>query len=239
MCRAGLPDDVLNYYASFPHEPWLEIVQNITYKSNNDEENSRNSTVHLVLPSMLFQRGIQPFVHRSDPTLEDGPIFPWMNDNNNNRLNHSNLNVNALFHMYRPNENSNRENDQPTITFQCNLRYIPQGNGYTISHNFSRIVSNAISDLEITSMSANIFAQDSESGNQVQVATMQRVPIHPNMNQITVQVSPPIYSITINLSNSNASPISNFNTSLFNLLEFHFIENPGYQHNRVPGAFDG
>jgi len=230
MCRAGLHDDTLNFSASFPHEPWLDVIQNLSYKSNNDEENYRNTTVHLVIPSMLFQSGIRPWIRNNDQhILEDGPVIP-----------NNNLNLRAHFQMFQQEQDNN--NEHPIITFQSALEYMPHGNGYTISNNFRRIITNGIQDLGITSMSAIIFALNIESGNEVQIATMRRIPIHSNMSEITAEVSPPIYSIRINLN--VRSPLYSLNDSVLNLLEFDFIQNPRYsssnrQQSLLPAAFDG
>lgn len=230
MCRAGLHDDTLNFSASFPHEPWLDVIQNLSYKSNNDEENYRNTTVHLVIPSMLFQSGIRPWIRNNNQhILEDGPVIP-----------NNNLNLRAHFQMFQQEQDNN--NEHPIITFQSALEYMPHGNGYTISNNFRRIITNGIQDIGITSMSAIIFALNIESGNEVQIATMRRIPIHSNMSEITAEVSPPIYSIRINLN--VRSPLYSLNDSVLNLLEFDFIQNPRYsssnrQQSLLPAAFDG
>lgn len=210
MCRSGI-EDPLNFFASFPHEPWLDIVHNITLKPARTTQADETIPVRLLFPTVVFQRSLTPDDLRDGPVLDISPI-------------QDDTQLHAKFLMFTTHENDASE-APPIITLQCSLRPYLDRSGYTISPNFSRIISNAIVDLEIQSMSALVFAHNQQENAHVQIATMRRIPIHSNWSEIVAEVSPPIYSITIQLHHQ-PSPVTNFNNSLFNLLHFHFRHTP-------------
>ena len=164
---------------------------------------------------------------------QDGPIFPSastlssmfneldydMHQENNNESIHNSYTVGsdfqmfAIFHLFRRHplaENisdltQTEENDinRIVLTFRCNLQQSTTGSFYTISRNNSRIIANAIQDMNIQSISAIIYAHNIMHNSDVQVATMRRIPINSQQQVIEGEVIPPIYSIQINLEPSS------------------------------------
>jgi len=132
----------------------------------------------------------------------------------------------AVFNLYRNEqapENSSEEN--PNITLHCNLTPCRNQRGYTIQPTFARVISTAINDLNIRSLSASIFARSSVHVQGVQIATMRRMPIQTPALEIRAEVSPPIYSIHIVLSDGNiANRRETYDeNNILNLIDFMFL----------------
>jgi len=148
----------------------------------------------------------------------------------------------AIFHLFRQHPQVENTSDltqaeqnninRIILTFRCNLQQSTNGSFYTISRNNSRIIANAIQDMNIQSISAIIYAHNIMHNSDIQVATMRRIPINSQQRVIEGEVIPPIYSIQINLEPSSSHPqnvrhhsniLSQVENDMFQAMDFVFM----------------
>ena len=89
----------------------------------------------------------------------------------------------------------------------CSLNPNLARDHYTISPNSARLLSNAVQDMGIRSISAVIYARNHTHNTDIQVAIMRRTELNPQTTEIIAEISPPIYSIRILLQPSQQSRI--------------------------------
>jgi len=218
MCRAGIQDK-MNFWASFPHEPWLEIMQNIIASdqpvSNHMPENMIFANVSRRFPSSFVLREFT----RDLESLEDGPVI-----RNDAYQIAQDFVVTAIFYMYRTHTTENQQNEAPALSLQCTLSVNDTRRGYTISSTFARIISEAINDLDLKSISATIYARNLMHNSTVGIATMNRTELSREQNEIVAEVSPPIYSITIRLDHGpRMIEFDNNQATFLSFLDFLFV----------------
>jgi len=261
-------DDVAEHVTRF-----LRRVQNHSSRSRSVPLNRRREVMHTFFSNVLNQN-VLVYPSESNANnhlasgmdLSDGPVllFP------NTRLNYGHADFMDM--TFRPNQaisrdsvltmdtefsvfaqlklflneesNVNSEEERPNLTLQCTLQPCRNQRGYTIQPTFARVVSNAINDLNIRSLTADIFAVSNVHTQGVQIATMRRTSISATQREIRADVSPPIYCIQIVLasSESNDMYLNNHNNNhqnnnadigggpgeemMLNLLDFMFLPMP-------------
>jgi hypothetical protein len=174
-----------------------------------------------------MQRFPTVFVLREliENSLQDGPVLPeTSNDDSAYRID-SDFNVYAVFHMYRNHRDENLledNNERPAVSLQCDLLINNNRRGYTISPTFARIVSDAINDMNVRSISAIIYARNIMHNTCVQIANMQRTLLTDGQREIVANVSPPIYTISITL-NSSQNTTNNEDNNIMQFLDFIFV----------------
>jgi len=178
-------------------------------------------------PVLLFPNTRMHYGHANFADMTFRPTIPRIGSQTRGPLTmETEFSIYAVFSLYRNEqapENSSEEN--PNITLHCNLTPCRNQRGYTIQPTFARVISTAINDLNIRSLSASIFARSSVHVQGVQIATMRRMPIQPPALEIRAEVSPPIYSIHIVLSDGNTSNRRETydENNILNLIDFMFL----------------
>jgi len=223
MCRDGLSESVLDYSKSFPNEPWIDIMQNFLM-AKSDSPNNNNSiftpnptfytNTHRIFPhfGQIMWRGataespvLNPDFFQSDNDQNLDPnIIPQYNES---FLIESNFSLVINFSMFREHhnqnlssqDNNNNAHFSPVFNMTCSLDPNSTRDCYTISPNSARLLSNAIQDLGIRSISAIIFARNHTHNTSIQIAMMRRTELNPQTTEIVAEISPPIYSIRIAL----------------------------------------
>lgn len=240
MCRDGLPDTVLNYSLSFPNEPWIDVMQNFLMGKSD----SPNSTFFLhtqrIFPNFgqILWRGAnshteQPFLHTEEESNLDPNIIPSYDESFMIESNFS-LVINFLMYTEHLSSDQNNASSQPTtqndnalyavFNMTCSLDPNSTRDCYTISQNSARLLSNAIQDLGIRSISAIIYARNHTYNTTIQIAMMRRTELNPQTTEILAEISPPIYSIRITLQPpSRVSTTTRNNNST--VLRHHHTDN--------------
>lgn len=232
MCRDGLADSVLNYSLSFPEEPWIDIMQNFLMGKSDSPNPTLFANTQRLFPNFgqILWRGADSPVLQSEshPNL-DPNIIPEYNES---FLIESNFSLVINFRMYRNhydqnnndntaalNNNANSDVFNAIFNMTCSLDPNSTRDCYTISANSTRLLSNAIQDLQIRSISAVIYARNHTHNSTVQIATMRRTELNPQTTEIVAEISPPIYSIRISLQPPANQPQPQGNNATF--LRYH------------------